>query len=58
VVSRSNLPNHLHHNKSPKKLEELRQQVEEVNLSESIAIFHKEEESLEEVNHSHSFGSV
>jgi hypothetical protein len=50
----SNLPNHPHHNKSPKEHEELRLQVEEVNLSESIAIFHEEEELLEKVNHSDS----
>jgi hypothetical protein len=54
VVSGSSLPNHPHHNKSPKKHEELRQQVEEVNISKSIANFHKEEELLEEVNHSGS----
>jgi hypothetical protein len=54
VVSGCNLPNHPHHNKSPKEHEELRQQVEEVNLSESIAIFHEDEELLEEVNHSNS----
>jgi hypothetical protein len=40
VVSRFSLPNHLHHNKSPKEHKELRRQVEEVNLSESTAIFH------------------
>jgi hypothetical protein len=54
VVSGSSLPNHPHHNKSPKEYEELRRQVEEVNISKSIAIFHKEEELLQEVNHSGS----
>jgi hypothetical protein len=51
-VSGFNLPNHPHHNKSPKEHEELRQQMEEINLSESIVIFHEEELLLEEVNHS------
>jgi hypothetical protein len=54
MVSGSNLPNHPHHNKSPKEHEELRRQVEGVNLLKSIAIFHEEDESLEEVNHSDS----
>jgi hypothetical protein len=35
-------------------VEEVNLQVEEVNLLESIAIFHEEEELLEEVNHSDS----
>ena len=51
----SNVPNHLHNIKSPKKLEELGKQVEEVNHSESITLFHEEEEPLEEVSLSESF---
>ena len=51
VVSGSNLPYHPHHNKCPKEHEELRRQVEKVNLSKSIAIFIEEEELLEDVNH-------
>jgi hypothetical protein len=38
----SNVPNHPHDIKSPKKLEELGKQVEEVSLLESITIFHEE----------------
>jgi hypothetical protein len=50
VVPESNVPNHPHKITSPKKLAELRKKVEEVNLSKSIAIFHEEEEPLEEVS--------
>ena len=55
LVLKSNVPNHPHDIKSPKKLEELEKHLEEVSLSESIAIFHEEEEPLEEVNISNSF---
>jgi hypothetical protein len=55
VVPGSKLPNHPLHIKSPKQYEELGKQVDEVNLSESIKIFHEEEEPLEEVNLSDSF---
>jgi hypothetical protein len=55
VVPGSKLPNHPLHIKSPKEHEELGKQVDEVNLSESIKIFHEEEEPLEEVNLSDSF---
>jgi hypothetical protein len=55
VVPGSKLPNHPFHIKSPKEHEELGKQVDEVNLSESIKIFHEEEEPLEEVNLSDSF---
>jgi hypothetical protein len=55
VVSGSKLPNHPLHIKSPKEHEELGKQVDEVNLLESIKIFHEEEEPLEEVNLSDSF---
>jgi hypothetical protein len=48
VVPGSKLPNHPLHIKSPKEHEELGKQVEEVNLSKSIAIFHEEEVSLSE----------
>jgi hypothetical protein len=54
VVLRSKLPNHQLHIKSPKEHEELGKQVDEVNLSECIKIFH-EEEPLEEVNLLDSF---
>jgi hypothetical protein len=54
VVPGSKLPNHSLHIKSPKEHEELVKQVEEVNLLESIAIFHEKEEPLEEVNLSDS----
>jgi hypothetical protein len=47
LVSGSNVPNHPHDIKSPKKLEELGKQVEEVNLLKSIAIFHKEYKPLD-----------
>jgi hypothetical protein len=50
VALGSNVPNHLHNITSPKKLTELGKQVEEVNLLESIAIFHEEKEPLEKVN--------
>jgi hypothetical protein len=50
VALGSNVPNHLHNITSPKKLTELGKQVEEVNLLESIAIFHEENEPLEKVN--------
>jgi hypothetical protein len=53
VVPGSKLPTHLLHTKTLKKHEELEKEVEEVNLSESIALFH-EEEPLEEVNLSDS----
>ena len=46
LVTGSNVPNHPHDIKSPKRFEELGKQVEEVNLSESITIFHQEEEPL------------
>jgi hypothetical protein len=36
LVLGSNFPNHLHYNKSPKEYEELRRQMEEVNISKSI----------------------
>jgi hypothetical protein len=49
------LPNNPIHIKSLKEHEELRKQVDEVNLSESIKIFHEEEEPLEEVSLSDSF---
>jgi hypothetical protein len=49
VVPGSKLPNHPLHIKSPKEHEELGRQVEEINLLESIAIFHKKEEPLKEV---------
>jgi hypothetical protein len=55
VVPGSKLPNHPLHIKSPKEHEELGKQVDEVNLSESIKMFHEEEEPLEEVNLSDSF---
>jgi hypothetical protein len=55
VVSGSKLSNHLLHIKSPKEHEELGKQVDEVNLSKSIKIFHEEKEPLEEVNLSDSF---
>jgi hypothetical protein len=55
VVPGSKLPNHQLHIKSPKEHEELGKQVDEVNLSECIKIFHEEEEPLEEVNLSDSF---
>jgi hypothetical protein len=55
VVPGSKLPNHQLHIKSPKEHEELGKQVDEVNLSECIKSFHKEEEPLEEVNLSDSF---
>jgi hypothetical protein len=55
VVPRSKLPNHPLHIKSPKEHEELGKQVDEMNLSESIKIFHEKEEPLEEVNLSDSF---
>jgi hypothetical protein len=55
VVPGSKLPNHPLHIQSPKEHEELGKQVDEVNLSESIKIFHEEEEPLEEVNLSDSF---
>jgi hypothetical protein len=48
LVLRSNVPNHPHSIKSPKKLEELGKQVEEVNISKGIAIFHEEELNLSE----------
>ena len=51
----SNVPNHPHDIKSPKKLEELGKQVEEVSISESFAIFHEEKEPLEEINLSDNF---
>jgi hypothetical protein len=54
VVPGSNVPNHPHKITSPKKLAELGKQVEKVNLLESIAIFHEEEEPLGEVNLSDS----
>jgi hypothetical protein len=57
LVPRSNGPNHLHDIKSPKRFEELGKQVEEVNLSNSIVIFHEEEEPLEEINLSSSFAN-
>jgi hypothetical protein len=53
VVLGSKLPTHPLHTKSLKKHEELEKEVEEVSLSESIALFH-EEEPLEEVNLSDS----
>jgi hypothetical protein len=53
VVPGSKLPTHPLHTKSLKKHEELEKEVEEVSLSESIALFH-EEEPLEEVNLSDS----
>jgi hypothetical protein len=53
VVPGSKLPTHPLHTKSLKKHEELEKEVEEVNLSESIALFH-EEEPLGEVNLSDS----
>jgi hypothetical protein len=55
VVPGSKLPNHPLHIKSPKEHEELAKQVDEVNLSESIKMFHEKEEPLEEVNLSDSF---
>jgi hypothetical protein len=55
VVPGSKLPNHQLHIKSPKEHEKLGKQVDEVNLSECIKIFHEEEEPLEEVNLSDSF---
>jgi hypothetical protein len=55
VVPGSKLPNHPLNIKSPKEHEELGKQVDEVNLSESIKMFHEEEEPLEEVNLSDSF---
>jgi hypothetical protein len=55
VLPGSKLPNHPLHIKNPKQHEELGKQVDEVNLSESIKIFHEEEEPLEEVNLSDSF---
>jgi hypothetical protein len=55
VVPRSKLPNHPRHIKSPYEHKKLGKQVDEVNLSESIKIFHEEEEPLEEVNLSDSF---
>jgi hypothetical protein len=55
VVPGSKLPNHQLHIKSPKEHEELGKQVDEVNLSKCIKIFHEEEEPLEEVNLSNSF---
>jgi hypothetical protein len=54
-VPGSKLPNHQLNIKSPKEHEELGKQVDEVNLSECIKIFHEEEEPLEEVNLSNSF---
>jgi hypothetical protein len=53
VVLGSKLPTHPLHIKSLKKHEELEKEVEEVSLSEIIALFH-EEEPLEEVNLSDS----
>jgi hypothetical protein len=55
LVLESNVPNHPHDIKSPKKLEELGKQVEEVSLSESFVIFHEEEEPLVEINLSDNF---
>jgi hypothetical protein len=55
VVPGSKLPNHPLHIKSPKEHEELGKQVDEVNLSKSIKMFHEEEESLEKVYLSDSF---
>jgi hypothetical protein len=55
VVPGSNVPNHPHKIMSPKKLAKLGKQVEEVNLSESITIFHEEKEPLEEVSLLESF---
>jgi Ca2+-binding EF-hand superfamily protein len=55
VVPRSKLPNHPRHIKSPNEHKKLGKQMDEVNLSESIKIFHEEEEPLEEVNLSDSF---
>jgi hypothetical protein len=54
LVPRFKLPNHPLHIKSPKEHEELGGQVEEINLLESTAIFHEEEEPWEEVNLSNS----
>jgi hypothetical protein len=56
-VPGSNVPNHPHDIKSPKRFEELRKQVKKVNLSNSIVIFHEEEEPLKEVNLSASFAN-
>jgi hypothetical protein len=55
VVPGSKLPNHSLHIKSPKEHEELGKQVDEVNLSKSIKMFHEEEEPFEEVNLSDIF---
>jgi hypothetical protein len=55
VVPGSKLPNHQLHIKSPKEHEELGKQVDKVNLSECIKIFHEEEEPLKEVNLSDNF---
>ena len=55
LVSGSNVPNHPHNITNSKKLAELGKQVEEVNLLESIAIFHEEEKPLEEVSLLESF---
>jgi hypothetical protein len=54
VVPGFKFPNHPLHIKSPKEHEELGKQVDEVNLSKSIKIFHEEEEPLEKVNLSDS----
>jgi hypothetical protein len=55
VVPGSNVLNHLHKITSPKKLAKLGKKVEEINLSKSIAVFHKEKEPLEKVSLLESF---
>jgi hypothetical protein len=55
LVPGSNVPNHPHDIKSPKKLEELLKQVEGVSLLESFVIFIEKEKPLEEINLSNSF---
>jgi hypothetical protein len=46
LVPESNVLNHPHDIKSPKKLEELGKEVEEVSLSKSFTIFQEEDEPL------------